>query len=186
MAKTKRRTHRKHRVGATDLNPKNPLVLLAAAAVGFVAADQIYSAIDKAIPTTTVPATATTPAVVKNVVSDTVLGAGFAGTGAAIALMGKKTMAKTVLGGVLAGAGLKWILKDQGVISGFPSVPVIAGRNMRGFPSVPVIAGVPAALKGSGYTTSRMPALAGVPAALKGNNGYTTSRMPALAGAGLF
>ncbi len=175
MAKRKRSHHKRHarRVGAASLNPNNPLIMLAAVGVGYMAGDQIYSAIDKAIPTTTVPATATTPAVVKNVVSDTVLGGGFVGVGAILMLKGKKTLVKTAAGGIMAGAGLKWILKDQGVISGFQSVPVI-GRRMGGYASVPIVGKIPSAL--NGYTSSRMPAMGSIPSAL---NGYTSSRTAA-------
>ncbi len=180
-AKRKRTHHRRQRVGAMSLNPKNPLILLASVGVGYLAADKIYSFIDKAIPTKTVPATATTPAVVENVVSDTVLGAGFAGVGAALALMGKKTLPKTIAGGVMAGAGLKWALVDQGVITvgGFSSVPAI-GRGVNGFSSVPAIGRIPGSLSG-GYTTSRMPTLGKIPTSLNGR-GYTTSRTAAAAG----
>lgn len=182
MAKRKRSHHKRHarRVGAASLNPNNPLIMLAAVGVGYMAGDKIYSAIDKVIPTTTTAATATTPAVVKNVVSDTVLGGGFAAVGAFLMLKGRKTLVKTAAGGIMAGAGLKWILKDQGVISGFASVPIVAGRRMGGYQGVPVIAGglgkIPNALTG-GYTSSRMPSFAAmgkIPTALSG--GYPSSR----------
>lgn len=190
MAKRKRSHHKRRRIGAATLNPKNPLVMLAAVGAGYMLSDQIYAAIDKAIPTTTTPATATTPAVVKNVISDTVLGSGFVGLGALVALkMGKPSLIKTVAGGIAAGAGLKFILKDQGVVTGFPSIPVIGratnpfpgGNQVKGYPSMPVVGKIPNQLKG--YITSRTAAGAGamgmIPNQLKG---YTTSRMPIMAG----
>lgn len=184
--KRERTHHRRARVGAMSLNPKNPLILIASVGLGFMGADKIYSAIDEAIPTKTTPATATTPAVVSNAISDTVLGGGFAAAGGLLALKGRRTLPKTIAGGVMIGAGLKWALKDQGVLTGgmygYQSVPVI-GRRLGGYQSVPVVGkigrlgGVPNIL--NGHTTSRMPALSGVPNIL---NGYTTSPMPALSG----
>lgn len=178
--KRRRRSHkRRSRVGATSLNPKNPLILLASVAAGYLAGDQIYSAIDKMIPTKDTSATDKTQV---NVVSDTMVGAGFAGVGALIALKGRKTLPKTIAGGVLAGAGIKFILKDQGVIKGFPSVPSIGKRRMSGFNRVPAISGIPNSLKG--YIPGRTAAAAslnGIPNSLKG---YTPNRMAAYAGAG--
>ena len=71
MATSKRRArshHRRRKMGALSMNPKNPVIMLAAVAGGYLMSDQLYSLIDKAIPTTTTAATATTPAVVENVV----------------------------------------------------------------------------------------------------------------------
>lgn len=178
--KRKRTHHRRKRIGAASINPKNPLVLLVSVGAGFLAGDKIYSALDKVIPTKSVAATATTPATTTKVVSDTILGGGFVGIGALLALKGKRTLPKTIAGGIMAGAGLKWALKDQGVISGFASVPVVGSmgrKRMAGYQSVNVLGKVPSAL--NGYVTSRTAAMGMVPNQL---NGYTTSRMPAMAG----
>ncbi len=176
--KRRRRTtgkRRSKRVGAMSLNPKNPLVLVASVAAGWFGSDQIFKVIDKAIPTKDTSATDKTQV---NVVSDTVLGGGMAAAGSALALLGKKSMMKTVAGGVLAGAGLKLVLTDQGVIKGFPSVPSVGRRRMNGFPSVPSVGFTPNALRG-GYSPNRasVSALNGVPDSLRG--GYTPNRYAA-------
>ncbi len=180
MATKRKRSHRRSkRVGATSLNPKNPLILLASVGVGFLAGDKINEAIQKVVPATTTAATATTPATTKPMVSNTVLGGGMAGVGALLAMKGRKTLVKTVAGGILAGAGLKMVLKDQGVITGYPSVPVVGSHRSRmaGYQSVNVLGSIPNALKG--YNTSRTATMGVIPNALKG---YNTSRMPQMAG----
>jgi hypothetical protein len=158
-----------------SLNPKNPLVLVASVAAGYFASDEIYKMIDKAIPTKDTSATDKTQI---NAISDTALGGGMAAAGGALALLGKKSMIKTVAGGIIAGAGLKLVLKDQGVIKGFPSVPSVGRRRMNGFPSVPSVGYTPAALRG-GYSPNRtsVSAINGIPAALRG--GYTPNRYAA-------
>lgn len=180
--KRRRRTtgkRRSKRIGAMSLNPKNPLVLVASVAAGYLASDQIFKVIDKAIPTKDTSATDKTQV---NVVSDTVLGGGMAAAGSALALLGKKSMIKTVAGGVLAGAGLKLVLTDQGVIKGFPSVPSVGRRRrVAGFPSVPSVGSTPASLRG-GYSPNRasVSAINGVPGALRG--GYSPNRYAAYTG----
>lgn len=187
MAKKRKRSHHKRggRVGAMSLNPKNPLLLIGSVGLGFLAADKVNAEIDKHMPVKSVAATATTAAGTAPVVNSTIVGGGMAGIGALLALKGRKTLPKTVAGGFMIGVGIKRVLQDQGVLSGFQSVPVI-GRRMGGYQSIPVvgkigkIGKVPSIL--NGYTTSPMPALSGVPNIL---NGHTTSRMPALSGLGL-
>lgn len=180
MATKRKRSHRKSkRVGAATLNPGNPIVMLAAVGVGYYFSDKLFVPLRNMLPMKTTAATTTAPATIAPIVSGTVLGAGMTGVGALLMLKGKKTMVKTVAGGVLAGVGLKGILKDQGVVTGFQSVPAIGRRGVNGFQSVPAVGAVPNALQG-GFTTSRMPAMGAVPNSLKG--GFTTSRMPAMAG----
>ncbi len=181
--KRRRRTtgrRRSKRIGAMSLNPKNPLVLVASVAAGYLASDQIFKVIDKAIPTKDTSATDKTQV---NVVSDTVLGGGMAAAGGALALLGKKSMAKTVAGGVMVGAGLKLVAVDRGwvkaSVTGFPSVPSVGRtrRRMNGFPSVPSVGFTPAALRG-GYSPNRasVSAINGVPDSLRG---YTPNRYAA-------
>lgn len=177
MARKRRTTRRKsRRVGAASLNPKNPLIMLAAVAGGYLMADTINDAIDKVIPTKDVAATATVPAHKAPVVDGTVTGGIETGLGALLLWKGKNSLVKTLAGGVLAGAGIAKLLKETGVVSGYASVPVI-GRRMNGYASVPVIGKIPSAL--NGYTTSRTAAMGVIPNAL---NGYTTSRMPVMGG----
>jgi hypothetical protein len=178
--KRKRTHHRRKRVGAASMNPKNPLILLASVGVGYYFSDQIFGKAMTMVPIKTTAATATTAASVSPYVSATILGGGFVGAGALLALKGRRTLPKTIAGGVLAGAGLKGVLKDQGVISGFASVPVVGSmgrKRVAGYQSVNVLGKVPSAL--NGYVTSRTAAMGMVPNSLKG---YTTSRMPAMAG----
>lgn len=180
--KRRRRTtgkRRSKRIGAMSLNPKNPLVLVASVAAGWFGSDQIFKVIDKAIPTKDTSATDKTQV---NVVSDTVLGTGMVAAGGALALLGKKSMVKTIAGGVMAGAGLKLVLVDQGAIKGFPSVPSVGRRRrMAGFPSVPSVGRIPESLRG-GYSPNRtsVRAINGVPDSLRG--GYTPNRYAAYTG----
>lgn len=161
--KHRKHGHRRHRIGAASLNPGSPMVKLGATAVGyFLAADPINGAIDKA---NTKPATATEPATTR--LNPKIIGVAEAGIGVAL-LMGKKpSMVKAIAGGILAGAGLKRLLKEFGVVSGYrvngyQSVPVIgaAKSRMGGYQSVPVIgASTPAQLMGApaqlqGYTSA--------------------------------
>lgn len=126
------------RMGALDLKPGNPIVQLGFVALGyFLAADPVNDEIDKLISKkdatgAVVPPTASTKKMI---------GAATAGAGAGLVLMGKKTMIKTAAGGVLAGVGLKRLLKEFNVISGYQDVPVLGRRNIAGYQDVPVLNG---------------------------------------------
>jgi hypothetical protein len=131
----KRTTRRRRRVGAVALNAKSPLVQFGSIAAGYFLGDTINPLIDK----------------VAGTMDPKIVGAAEAGIGAALAFnllsKGKAPGALQVAaGGILMGAGAKRLLKEFGVINGFQSVPVLAGRRMNGYNSVPVL---------GGYNTSR-------------------------------
>jgi hypothetical protein len=160
--KTKRHKRRKSGLGAV-LNPKSPIIKLAAIAGGYFLGDTINTFLDTLIPdslTVATPATATAaakPATLSADSADKILMAGELGLGALLLLKGKMTVVKTVAGGVLAGAGLQRALVSFNIIAPTPStgvhgyqrVPVIGG-----YQRVPVIGGVPAQLQG---TVSKTP-----------------------------
>lgn len=149
--KHKRRRRRGHRVGALALNPNQPVIQLAAAALGyFLAADPVNTALDKVIPDSIKNATD---------VKKYIPGAVETGIGAYLLLgKGRKTLVKTIVGGVAAGAGIKRLLKQAGVIQGYQAVPVVGThrRRMAGYQSVPVVG------------SSMPPQLSGTPAQLQG------------------
>ena len=182
MAK-KKKAHKRRKVSGIGamLNPKSPLVKLAAIAGGYLMADTINEQLDKLVPaslTTATAATATTPAKAATLSADTkdkILMAGELGLGALLMLKGKASVVKDIAGGVLAGAGLKRalvsfdIIKPEGV-TGYQSVPVIGG-----YQKVPVIGNVPAQLQGT---------IASKPAQLQGYrvNGYASQGSGAVMG----
>lgn len=160
MAKKKKRTSRRRRVGAMSMNPGSPLVRAASLAAGYFLGDSINAQVDKVLPASMTATTAT--GVTAYVPSILELGVG----GALLLMKGKPSLIKTVAGGIVAGAGLRRALKKAGVVSGFNRVPVIGGFNR-----VPVIGGIPSQLSGvpaqlAGYRT----------AATRGLNGFRTSR----------
>lgn len=123
------------------LNPGNPILKLAAVAAGYLLADKINEQIAKVA-----------PASVATYVPYAELGGG-----AALLLIGRPSLLKTAIGGVLAGAGLKATLKATGVITGYRNVPVLGG-----FQSVPVLGKTPAQLQGTpaqlqGYKVGAVP-----------------------------
>jgi hypothetical protein len=137
MAKRKRR-HRKssRRVGAVSFAPGSPLVKVAAIAAGYFLGDTINTQVDKVLPASMTAITATG-------ITGYIPAAAELGIGGLLLLSKKKSIIKTAVGGVLAGAGLRRALKKAGVVSGFNMVPVINGFNQ-----VPVIGGVPPQLGG--------------------------------------
>jgi hypothetical protein len=152
------KTRRRRRVGALALNPNRPEIKLAAIALGyFLLADQINGAIDKVVPDSIKTATD---------FKKYIPGAAEAGLGALLLTSKKKpSLIKTAAGGIIAGAGLKRLLVQAGVVTGYQAVPVIGRmgrRKMAGYQSVPVIGRMP-------------PQLSGTPAQLQGYgvNGYT-------------
>lgn len=132
MAKyAKRKSHKKtahsrrRSIGAMALSPSSPLVKLAPIALGYFFADKLNTPIDTAV---------------GGKVDSKIIAAGQVGIGFLLAFKGKKSLAKSIIGGVLIGAGLKRGLKDFGVVTGFYDVPVLSGRRgMNGFHDVPVI-----------------------------------------------
>jgi hypothetical protein len=153
----KRKSPVRRRVGATALNLKNPIVMYGPIVGGFLMGDMINNAIDKALP--------------DDKVGQKIKGGAEAGIGAALVFMKlgkKKTIIEVVAGGVLAGAGVRRLLKEFGIITGiggYQSVPVLGRRaGVNGYGAVPVI--------GNGYKTSRT-ALNGVL-----NGGYQVPQVP--------
>lgn len=120
--KAKKRTTRRRRIGALNLNPGNPIIKIAAVGVGYLAADQINAQVTK----------------ISGGKLDPKIQGGVMAAGGLLLLMGKgkASMLKTLAGGVLAGAGGKGVLQSFGVINGYSNVPVISGYS-----NVPVIAG---------------------------------------------
>lgn len=163
MAKTKK--FKRHRVSGASLNPKSPVVMIAATAAGFFLADTINGQIDKllpAAPAPVAPAPATTGALDPKTMDSLVM-VGELGLGAFLLMgKGKSSLLKTAGGGLLAGAGLKRLLVKTGAIKGYN----VNGYRVNGYQSVPVIGGyqsVPV------IGNSRRPAqLQGVPSQLSG------------------
>jgi hypothetical protein len=157
MAKKKHKKRRHRRVGAFGMKAGSPLTMALSVGAGYFA-DQfigVNSLIDSFLPgTVTTPATATTPAIhVPTATMNNIAMAGEIGLGGYLLLSKKKSTVKTVAGGVLAGLGVRRLLKEMKIISGFQGVPVIGGY-MRGFQNTPVIGGgMPNALSG-GYPSS--------------------------------
>ena len=178
---------RKHyrRVGALNMGKKDTGMKLLAVGAGFLLADTINGAIDSAYQkATTTPATATTPATTASI-PNTTIGVVQTGIGGLLLMRKKSGGMNTALklgGGVLAGAGLKRLLKGMGVLKGYQAVPVIGRHRMAGYQSVPVIGGTPPQLAGkmpgqlqgyrvNGYT----PAGSGVMGAIENGSGITTN-----------
>lgn len=132
MAKRKKTTRRR-RIGAAALNPGSPVVQLGSVAVGFLLADTLNAPIDKMLK-------GDKPAI--PAMTNKIVGAAEVGLGALLVMgKGKKSLIKTAAGGILAGAGLKRLLREFGVISGYQAVPVIGSqsRGINGYQAVPVI-----------------------------------------------
>lgn len=143
-------SRRRRRVGALALNPSSQLVQLGSVAVGFLMATPINGAIDKVVPTNFDPK---------------LVAAGQIGIGAALVLKKQKSMATTVIGGVMAGAGLKRAMGAFGIgrVGGYQNVPAIGTSAMNGYQNVPAIGA--RTMNGyrtnsanlAGYNTSRVP-----------------------------
>lgn len=148
---------RRRKVGAAALNPSSPVVQLSSVALGFFLGDKINAPIDSLVKGTAVTVPDTT---------NKIVGAAQVGLGSLLVLgKGKKSLIKTAAGGVLAGAGLKRLLKGFGIMSGFQSVPVLGNprrRSIAGYQSVPVL---------GSYIVNGNPAIGGNPAV----GGYTVN-----------
>lgn len=126
MAKKKARKSkpiRRRRIGGLGaLNANSPLVKFGAMAAGYFLGDKINAQIDK---------------ITGDKVDGKIVAAAEAGAGLFLVFKkGKKTLPLTLIGGVLAGAGIKKGLTEFGVINGFHNVPVLGGYR-----SVPQING---------------------------------------------
>jgi hypothetical protein len=151
-AKHRRRHHR--RVGALALNPSSPLVMLGSVAIGYFGAGAINPMVNMLI-----PATMKTQPMTGKLVA-----AGEVGIGALLILgKGKKSMIKTIAGGLLAGAGLKRAMvvfapgatdtlgayRPNSALNGYGDVPVIGKHRMNGYGDVPVIGRTPGVSHGT-------------------------------------
>lgn len=119
----KRSSGRRRRVGAA-LNPNNPLVKFGSIALGYFLGDKINQPIEKMVGTK----------LDGKIVAGAEVGIGFM-----LAFRGKKTMVKSLAGGVLIGAGAKKAMAEFGIggIGPYGRVPVLAGA----YGNVPVLAG---------------------------------------------
>lgn len=139
---------RRRSVGALSMNPKSPLVMVAATAAGYFFGDEINAQIDKLLPATAATVPATPAATGFALDTPTLVMAGEIGIGAFLLLSkGKASLIKSGAGGLLAGAGLRRAAKKFGIVTGYQSVPVI-GRRVAGYQHVPVIGHVPNQLTG--------------------------------------
>ena len=140
MAKRSKRSKARgrRRVGAAKLNANNPIVKFGSIALGFFLSEKINAPIVKAVGTK---------------LDGKIIGAAEAGAGAWLTFgKGKKTMLKTVAGGVLLGAGVKKAMTEFGIggFGGYGRVPVVAGAYGR----VPVLAGYTPNNTLNGYNTN--------------------------------
>lgn len=122
--KAKKKTGRRRKVGAT-LNPNNPIVKYGSIALGYLMGDKINAQVTK---------------LAGDKIDGKIVGAAEAGLGAFLVFGGgKKSMLKTVAGGVLLGAGAKKVMTEFGIggIGPYGRVPVVAGA----YGKVPVVAG---------------------------------------------
>lgn len=131
MAKKRKKSTNKKRVGAMALSASSPLVMYGSMAAGFFLGDKINSAIDTAT---------------GGKIDTKLIAGGQVGLGALLVFKkgGKKSAIKTIAGGVLLGAGAKRAMTAFGLaglggfydvpgINGFQDVPAVGGyqRNMR-------------------------------------------------------
>lgn len=134
----RKKTSRRRSVGALNLN--NPMLKYGSVAAGYLLGGKINSAISEAT---------------GGKVDEKILAAGQVGAG--LLLLTSKKVKQPILkllGGVLAGAGVKQGLSAFGVLSGFQNVPVLAGYH-----DVPVISGYDTASPTiNGFTVPRSPA----------------------------
>lgn len=156
----KKGRHRRRRVGALSMNASSPLVMAGAIAAGYFL-DSFVGINDK-IDTAITPATATS---MSPMYPNLVL-AGELGLGGYLLLSKKKSMVKTVSGGVAVGLGIHRLLKEMKIITGYQNTPVIGKRRVHGYQSTPVIGGIPGQLQG--YNSQGSGVLGRVPGQLQG------------------
>lgn len=149
MAKKKtKKSHRRrrHRVGAMALNANSPLVQLGSVALGYLAGTAVNPVINMLI-----PAGMKTQPMTGKIVAGAQVGLG------ALLVMGKgkKTLIKTILGGVVAGAGIKraMIVFAPGTtdtLGGYGQIPVLGayavpgqlgwgGKKVAGYGQIPTV-----------------------------------------------
>jgi hypothetical protein len=140
MAHKRKKGHhrRRRRIGAMSMNVNSPIVKYAPIVLGYlVAAAPIKTAVDKALVNVTDPT--------KKLNDQKMIYGGMTLGGAYMMFMdkGKKSVMKSVISGVLIGAGLKNAMTSFGiagiggygqvkVLSGYGQVPAI-GDRMRGY-----------------------------------------------------
>jgi len=136
-AKKKSTTRRRRRVGAMALSPSSPLVKFAPIAIGYFLGDKINEAVLKM----------TGDKLDKKIVAGAEAGLGYM----LVFGPGKKSLMKSVAGGIALGAGAKLLMSEFGIggIGPYGRVPVIAGP----YGNVPVIAG--RRRVGNGYTPNK-------------------------------
>lgn len=125
MAKKRKKATGRRRVGASKLNAGNPIVKYGSIALGYFMGDKINSQIDK---------------LTGDKIDGKIVGGVQAGAGAFLTFgKGKKSMIKTVAGGVLLGSGAKKLMSEFGIggIGPYGRIPAVAGAYGR----VPVVAG---------------------------------------------
>lgn len=118
-------TRRRRRVGAMALSASNPLVKFGPIALGFFMGDKINEKLLSAV---------------GDKVDKKIIAAGEAGLGYMLVFgKGKKSLVKSIAGGIALGAGAKLLMQSFGIggIGPYGNVPVIAGPYGR----VPVISG---------------------------------------------
>lgn len=124
MAKgKKKKTGAARRVGG--ISKSSPLFMYGSIAAGFLLGDKLNTAIDKAT---------------GGKIDTKIVAAGQAGLGALLVFKkgGKKSMIKTIAGGVLLGSGVKRGMTAFGIgrIGGYQSVPAVSG-----YQQVPAVGG---------------------------------------------
>lgn len=148
MAKKKshKKKSRRHKVGALSMNASSPIVMIGSVALGYLAGGFVNSAINALVPA----GIKTQPYAGK------VLAGGQMGLGALLILgKGKKSLLKTIAGGLVAGAGIKrativFAPNTTDTLGGYGQVPVLGayttpgqigygGRRVAGYGQVPVI-----------------------------------------------
>lgn len=173
-------------MGAMGLKGKDSTMKLAALAGGFLLGKQINGAIDnlltKVMPAPTTTTTTTTSS------TGTIATVGEIGLGGLLLLRKRSATPLKLIGGLLAGAGIRRAIGAMGIMNGYQSVPVIGRHRMAGYQSVPVIGRgtIPAQLAGgsgpaqlqgfrvNGYTPTGSGVMGSI-GAVDGGSGITNS-----------
>lgn len=135
--KSRKTHHRRRKVGAMALNASSPMVKYGTILLGYLLAKPLNTAIDGIIPASLKSQTG----------SPKIVAAGEAGIGALLVFSkGKKSLIKSIAGGVFLGAGLKRFMDSMAtgaattitgygavnVVSGYGAVDVISGKRKLG------------------------------------------------------
>ncbi len=136
---SKRKPVRRRRIGSMAMNASSPLVTYGSIAAGFVLGTKIDTMLTKVVPAGVDP----------KIVAGAEIGIG----ALLVYSKGKKTMLKTVTGGILLGAGVKKAITAFGVagVAGYNMVPAVAGYN-----KVPAVSGYNPNSGMNGYTTAKV------------------------------